>query len=164
MGTNDGFRNFSANWDLEKSMSTQTDALASAGGKPRWPFKSSRGRAAGARTGSIPPKNPLSFGPPSAPPYTHTQEEERKLGKSVSIVHPSGCGRDHKMAVSRRAGAGAGRAAGARCAARTGESAPRTAAAAESDPRRPCRPGELIFGERAEEIGDLGESWGWLLL
>lgn len=32
MGTNDGSRNFSANCDLERSMSTQTNVLASAGG------------------------------------------------------------------------------------------------------------------------------------
>lgn len=32
MGTNDGSRNFSANCDLERSMSTQTNVLALAGG------------------------------------------------------------------------------------------------------------------------------------
>lgn len=60
---------------------------------------------------------------------THAREEEGKLGKSVSIVHPSGCGRNHKMAVSRRAGAGAARSARRWWAERSGESAPRTAAA-----------------------------------
>lgn len=73
MGTNDGSRNFSANCDLERSMSTQTNVLALAGGSNVAIKAQASGGwrgTPGTRTGSIPPEA-LSFGPLSAP--THTQ-------------------------------------------------------------------------------------------
>lgn len=153
MGTNDGFRNFSANCDLERSTSTDRHAGLSWGAKGAINAPPAVGEGGLAHT-----RAPSHHRAPSPLVHallpTHTREEENELGKSVSIVHPSGSGRDHKMAVLRRGEQGRARAQGwSLMCGEDQESAPRTA------PRHAggC-PGELIFRERAEDSGDLGKA------
>lgn len=79
MGTNDGFRNFSANCDLERSVSTDRRAGLSwrSPGRP-----AGGGGAAGARAGSLPPRRPLSLVSPCAlhpPPHPAVRNKPREI-------------------------------------------------------------------------------------
>lgn len=156
MGTKDGSRNFSANCDLKRSMSS--DRCWPQQRKPREQCQLQPQPEGAAGTGAGPRHSPS---PLAHSLLLHTPGRKEEKGKLFLIVQPSGCKRDHKKDGGQADIQGRSRVQG-RCLRRGGdfESAPRTAATAGLTWLPWPRPCELIFGERAEEIRDSGKGGG----
>lgn len=161
MGTNDGSRNFSANCDLKRSMSSDRRWPQPREPTEQWRLQHQPEGAAGTRAG--PPHRPSPLAPSL---LLHTPGRKEEKGKLFLIVQPSGCRGDHEKDGGHADSQGRSPVQG--CCPRRGgdfESAPRTAASSGPDPATGARPENWFLekGQRKFETPPekgVGVGWG----